>query len=1068
VINCLLRDRRGVLWVGTGDRGLNRFDSKTGQFRAYVHDPGDPRSLSHDRVTAIAEDDEGYLWVGTGNGVSRLDRERRFCERFSASVDDPGALQSPVVGAVVVDRGGWVWVGTDGGGLSRFDPATKRFTQYRHSKYASHTLVSDVVRTILQDRGGDLWIGHFPAGVSHADRLVAPFRVYRSVPGDANTLSDEHVLSFLEDPSGDLWVGTDNGGLNHWRQSTGRWTSYRHDPHDPRSLGAKAVLALLRDTRGRLWIGTWGGGLNVFEPNTGTFRRHLPEPDRSRSPRSAHVSSLVEDRQRRLWVGTWGRGIERYLPDDGGFVQYRHDPTIPRSLNSDYVTSLLVTRDGTLWVGTTEGLARWVPASQSWDRFQSRRAEPGGLSDDRIANLLEDHDGMIWVSTEGGGLNRLDPRAGTFENLRKADGLPSDLLRGILEDDDRLLWVASNQGLARFDRRTRKVRIFDENDGLPGRQFSAHAALRLRSGELLFGTTQGFVRFDPRALHPNTHPPPVVLTGFEVFNQPVLPGLPDSPLRQSITETRRLEVPARLSVLSFQFAALSYRSSARSQYRFMLEGFDEGWRTPGPERRATYTNLDPGRYRLRVKAANGDGVWNETGVDMELTVVPPWWRTWWLRGAAALGMLAGAVTTGWVTSGRRSRARLREADSERRVAQERERAEAALRESERKYRELVEHANSIILRWTRDGRILFLNEFGQRFFGYTGAEIHGRHVTGTIVPETESGGRNLPPLMEEICANPAAFEQNVNENMRRNGEHVWIAWTNKVVLDQKGEVAEILSIGVDITARKRIEEELRETHGSLEHRVAQRTAELAVARDRAEAADRTKSAFLATMSHELRTPLNSIIGFTGLLLQGLAGPLNTEQAKQLRMVKDSGQHLLALINDVLDISKIEAGQIEIASAPFDLREAIQKVVQTVSPLADRKQLGLVTRVTADVYQITSDRRRVEQVLLNLLGNAVKFTERGSITLAADCAPGSVKISVADTGAGIKPEDLEKLFQPFRQLDTGLTRQHEGTGLGLAICRRLVERLGGTISVESEPGKGSRFSFTLPTGAAEKP
>jgi len=402
---------------------------------------------------------------------------------------------------------------------------------------------------------------------------------------------------------------------------------------------------------------------------------------------------------------------------------------------------------------------------------------------------------------------------------------------------------------------------------------------------------------------------------------------------------------------------------------------------------------------------------------------------------------------------------------------ERKRTEAARRESERKYRELVQLANSIILRWTPDGRILFLNEFGQRFFGYTEAEICGRHVIGTLVPETESNGRNLSPLMEEICANPTAFEQSVNENMRRNGERVWIAWTNKAVPAKQGQVAEILSIGTDITARRRAEEAIREVNVSLERRVAERTAELALARDRAEGADRTKSAFLATMSHELRTPLNSIIGFTGLLLRGLAGPLNAEQTKQLCMVRDSGQHLLALINDVLDISKIEAGQIEIANAPFDLPESIQKVVQTVTPLANKKQLPLIAQIAPDVSRITSDRQRVEQILLNLLSNAIKFTEQGEVTLTAEIVPGmprsALRISVADTGLGIKRENLDKLFQPFRQLDTGLTRQHEGTGLGLAICKRLVERLGGTITVESEWGKGSTFQCTLPIDPERK-
>jgi PAS domain S-box-containing protein len=406
---------------------------------------------------------------------------------------------------------------------------------------------------------------------------------------------------------------------------------------------------------------------------------------------------------------------------------------------------------------------------------------------------------------------------------------------------------------------------------------------------------------------------------------------------------------------------------------------------------------------------------------------------------------------------------------------ERDRALAGLRESEQKYRELVMLANSIILRWSRDGRITFLNEFGQRFFGYAESEILGRHVVGTIVPETESTGRDLRPLLSQMSAEPERFERSVNENVRRNGERVWIAWTNRVVHDERGEVTEILSIGSDITGRKRLEEEVLRLHedlkrhaGELEKRVRERTAELAVAKERAESADRLKSAFLATMSHELRTPLNSIIGFTGLLLQGLAGPLNAEQAKQLGMVRESGRHLLALINDVLDISKIEAGQIEIASAPFDLRESIRKVIQSVAPLAESKRLALVAEISPEVGPITSDRRRVEQVLLNLLSNAIKFTERGQVRVVSGTAAGAVRISVADTGVGIRPEDMGKLFQPFRQLDTGLTRQHEGTGLGLAICRRLVERLGGTISVESEAGKGSTFSFTLPQRGVEAP
>ncbi|MEW6719817.1 MAG: ATP-binding protein [Thermodesulfobacteriota bacterium] len=266
-----------------------------------------------------------------------------------------------------------------------------------------------------------------------------------------------------------------------------------------------------------------------------------------------------------------------------------------------------------------------------------------------------------------------------------------------------------------------------------------------------------------------------------------------------------------------------------------------------------------------------------------------------------------------------------------------------------------------------------------------------------------------------------------------------------------------------LEALARREEELRRLNAGLEQRVNDRTADLAAAKERAESADRLKSAFLATMSHELRTPLNSIIGFTGILLQRLSGPLTPEQEKQLGMVQGSARHLLELINDVLDLSKIEAGQLEIEAKPFVVRESVGHAVSMVAPQAEKKGLSLAWEVSPEAGEMVGDRRRFEQILINLLNNAVKFTGKGRVRVECAVRGRELVTRVADTGIGIGKEDLEKLFQPFRQIDTGLTRNHEGSGLGLSICRKLVERMGGGISLESERGAGSVFTFTLPLG-----
>ena len=391
---------------------------------------------------------------------------------------------------------------------------------------------------------------------------------------------------------------------------------------------------------------------------------------------------------------------------------------------------------------------------------------------------------------------------------------------------------------------------------------------------------------------------------------------------------------------------------------------------------------------------------------------------------------------------------------------ERIEAERALKRSELRYRDtlntVLEGCQLMAFDWT----YLYLNAAAQIQNQRPNEELLGRRM------------QDVWPGIEDTRL--FALIRNCMETRRPGHEEVEFFFPNGSVgwFDIRAQPAPegTFVVSVDITERRRAEAELHQLHEDLERRIVERTDELRTALLQAEAADRLKSSFLATMSHELRTPLNSIIGFTGLLLQELAGPVTPEQSKQLGMVQGSARHLLELINDVLDLSKIEAGQLEVSHEPVGLGAAITRTLDSVRPLADKKGLQLVAEIGTELPVIVSDRRRLEQILLNVVNNAIKFTDAGSVRLRVDVGrpivPTSlpepvVQLSVTDTGIGIKGEDLARLFTPFQQIDSGLARQHEGTGLGLAICRRLARLLGGEISASSEWERGSTFTLTLP-------
>ena len=360
-----------------------------------------------------------------------------------------------------------------------------------------------------------------------------------------------------------------------------------------------------------------------------------------------------------------------------------------------------------------------------------------------------------------------------------------------------------------------------------------------------------------------------------------------------------------------------------------------------------------------------------------------------------------------------------------------------LQASEQRYRGLLETQGDVILRKTPDGRLTFANDAFCKVFGATRELILGRPFFPQVHPEEKA------PLLGGLTGQGVVPRVRYDQRLKTMQGWRWFAWEDYVIRGDGGHVTEVQSVARDITEQKELESALRE------------------ARDKAEEANRAKSMFLATMSHEIRTPMNGVIGMAGLLMDTRLDP---EQRSYAQAVRESGQALLDIINDILDFSKIESGAMAMEETPFSPRVLIEGVAELLAHRAFEKAIDIATYAHPRLNgQVTADEGRVRQVLLNLVGNAVKFTDNGGVRIIVvpDQDPRFIRFEVADSGIGISEAAQKNIFEVFTQADSSLARRYGGTGLGLAITQRLVKAMGGTVGVTSQPGKGSRFWFTIP-------
>ncbi len=678
-------DEEGYIWLGTGN-GLNRLDPRSGEFVRFQNNPLNAKSLSHNRVTRLFEDKDGILWVGTDGGLNRFDRTTGIFLRFVNQPDDPSSLSYDLVTAIFRDRSNRLWIGTQDG-LNLYDDRTGRFTVLRNDLSLPESLNYDYIYSIIQDKTGVLWIGTRGRGLNKLVAERSRFELFEHRRNDSNSLSSNYVRAIVEDQDRILWVGLQDKGLDRIDRKTGAVTHFRPLRGNPNSLNSDLVYGLAFDSNGELWIATYGGGLNRYNPRTKTFRHYLNRPGDPTSLSFNSIRCLLFDREGYLWVGTDGGGLNRFDPKTETFLRFQNNPSDPASLGNNSVRSLYQDGKGRIWAGTFGGgLNLLKPETGTFTVYRNNPADPNSICGDFINTLTEDTEGRIVAGTTMG-LAVFDVEKGAFDRFTQAkDGLPNDAVYGALVDDEASIWISGNRGLTRLNVRTRAVKTYDVSDGLQGNEFNGGAKYRSASGEMFFGGTNGLSAFLPSLLKDNPFPPEVVITRFEVFNKEVPVG-PDAEgrviLEKSIAETSEVNLRFRDKVITFEFAALHFVAPEKNRYAYIMEGFDEDWHQVQDRRFVSYTNLAPGRYTFRVKAANNDGVWNETGASVRIRVIPPFYMIRWVQALALL--LVGLVIWGLV------RKRIRNINRQRLLLEEKvqertaelKRAEAEAREANR-------------------------------------------------------------------------------------------------------------------------------------------------------------------------------------------------------------------------------------------------------------------------------------------------------------------------------------------------------------------------------------------------
>ncbi len=1084
----MLQDRHGFLWFATDD-GLNRYDGY--EFKIFRHDPKDPSSISNNRIAIIYQDASSTLWVGTANGLNRYDHQTQRFERFSHQENDTYSLSDDDVKTILEDNQQRLWIGTSEG-LNRFDPQSGRFTRFEHDPSDRLSLSHNQVRSIFQDNRDVLWVGTFGGGLNRLEARGG-FTHFKHDSDNPNSLSNDHIYTIFQDHQSVLWLGT-QGGLNRFDHQTGHFSHFKHESGNLSSLSHNNVTAINEDSKGRLWLGTFGGGLNRLGVKRESFIRFKHSNGDPHSLSSDSVFSLFQDSNKALWVGTEGAGLNKYDILVERFGLFRQLPL----LSNKSISAIHEDRQGYLWIGTfNSGLNRFDRRTGKIKQFKHQKDMPNSLSSDNIYALFEDEQGILWIGTSGGGLNRYDAQTDTFEHFindpADAQSLSHNNIFTIVGGRNGTFWVGTRNGLNRFDVKTRRFYRLGQSgaDAMSLRSEMVYALVDDGKGSLWVGTDGGGLsRLDTKEqkfehfYHQQDN-------ADSISNDTVIAIHIDSKGALWLGTFGGLN---RYDVDTGKFTRYTELQGLANDVVYGILEDDKGhlWLStnnglsrfdPIEEVFKNYNvndGLQSNEFNFKAYHKNSAGELFFGGINgfnqfypgkiTDDTQVPPVMLTEFLLANQPVSVTGSPHLD--------------------------ELSDFALPQAIDALDELVLNHEQNVMSF-EFAALHYANPMKNRYayqlkgwdkdWVYTGAKKRWATYTnipaGNYILRVKAGNKdgywNEEGHSLKITLLPPPWK-------------TWWAYTIYVLL-----LATPVLAYIHAQRRKYYYE--HEINLELERKVAVRTAELVQKNQEVEQKNREiietqqhlvqteKMASLGTLTAGIAHELNNPTNFVHVSVQTLRVDLEAFQKFLFELAGDNAEQTVldsfrAKFQPLYEhLSTIKDGSARIKNIVQDLRvftqldAADKKTVVLTDCL--RSTINLVKTKKSNVAEFLTEFEgepelfcypaQLNQVFMNLLLNGCdairekqlqqNIKEPGKVIVSCAMEGKSVKVSVRDSGCGMSSQNKAKMFEPFYTTkEVG-----EGTGLGLAVSYRIVQKHGGSLTVESKEGEGSTFTLTLP-------